>query len=208
MIKAIIFDMDGVLVDAKDWHYHALNKALEKFNQFISVEDHLNIFDGLPTNVKLDILSQSNGLDTESHQFINELKQKYTLELFSNYVVKNNVLIDLLQNLQRSYKLSLCSNSREQTIAVFLNKSETKEFFEFDLSNQDVKYPKPNPEIYQKAINMLGVGCDECLVLEDNVNGIKAAKASGAHVLEIKDISEVNLKNIVKTINKINLASS
>ena len=78
MIKAILFDMDGVLVDAKDWHYHTLNIALEKYNHFISIEDHITRFDGLPTAVKLEILSEEIGLDPSSHKEINDLKQKHT----------------------------------------------------------------------------------------------------------------------------------
>lgn len=54
MIKAVLFDMDGVLIDAKDWHYEALNKALGLFGLGISRYDHLHTFDGLPTNVKLE----------------------------------------------------------------------------------------------------------------------------------------------------------
>ena len=56
LIKAILFDMDGVLVDAKDWHYFTLNKALEEYGYFISIEDHVKIFDGLSTAKKLEML--------------------------------------------------------------------------------------------------------------------------------------------------------
>ena len=62
MIKAIFFDLDGVLVDACDWHYHSLNDALEHFKGFkISYSDHLDKYNGLPTSVKLDILGISSG---------------------------------------------------------------------------------------------------------------------------------------------------
>ena len=57
-IKAVLFDMDGVLIDAKDWHYEALNKALKLFGIEINRYDHLTTFDGLPTKVKLDLLSK------------------------------------------------------------------------------------------------------------------------------------------------------
>ena len=79
-IKAIIFDMDGVLIEAKDWHYEALNQALELFGFKISRYDHLVTFDGLPTRKKLEILSLEKGLPDGLHKFINHMKQIYTME--------------------------------------------------------------------------------------------------------------------------------
>lgn len=79
MIKAIVFDMDGVLIEAKDWHYEALNRALRLFGFEISRYDHLTTFDGLPTKRKLQILSAEHDLPAKLHDFINEMKQQYTM---------------------------------------------------------------------------------------------------------------------------------
>ena len=79
-IKAVIFDMDGVLIDAKDWHYEALNQALELFGYKISRYDHLVTFDGLPTKKKLEMLTIEKGLPKGLHKFINHMKQIYTME--------------------------------------------------------------------------------------------------------------------------------
>ena len=203
MIKAILFDMDGVLVEAKDWHYFTLNKALEKYGYFISIEDHIKIFDGLSTAKKLEMLSKERGLDRGLHQEINDLKQKYTLEVFSQKCHADLNQIDMLKKISLNYKIALCSNSQRKTIEVFLEKSTTKDFFEFYLSNQDVTNAKPNPEIYNKAIKKLSVRPEECLIIEDNFNGIRAAKASGSHVLEIGPIEEVNYRNIMNKIKEI-----
>ena len=143
MTKAIIFDMDGVLVDAKDWHYFTLNKALEEYGDFISIEEHVKIFDGLSTSKKLEMLSTDRGLDRGLHQEINDLKQKYTLEVFSQKCHIDPKQVDMLKQLSSNYKLALCSNSQRKTIEVFLEKSATKDFFEFYLSNQDVINAKP-----------------------------------------------------------------
>ena len=80
-IKAVLFDMDGVLIDAKDWHYEALNRALELFGFAIERQAHLSTFDGLPTRRKLQMLSATQGLPVGLHGLINELKQAYTIEL-------------------------------------------------------------------------------------------------------------------------------
>ena len=203
MIKAILFDMDGVLVDAKDWHYHTLNIALEKYNHFISIEDHINRFDGLPTAVKLEILTKELGLDPQLHATINDLKQKHTLDFFEKKCCIDPQQIKMLRKLSAKYKICLCSNSKRKTIQTFLEKSGTEKFFQFYLSNEDIKKPKPNPEIYSKAIKKLNLDPKECLIIEDNFNGIKAAKKSGAHVLEIKEIIEVNYNNISDRIQEI-----
>ena len=70
------------------------------------------------------------------------------------------------------------------------------------LSNEDVKKAKPDPEIYLTAIGKLNLKPEECLIVEDNQNGIKAAKSSGAHVLEVKSVKDVNYDNIVKAIQE------
>ena len=77
-IKAVIFDMDGVLIDAKEWHYESLNSALSLFGYEISRHDHLVTYDGLPTKKKLEMLSLENGLPTSLHAFVNQLKQQKT----------------------------------------------------------------------------------------------------------------------------------
>ena len=70
--------MDGVLIDAKEWHYEALNKALALFGYQISRYEHLVTYDGLPTRKKLEMLSMEQGLPVQLHSFINEMKQLYT----------------------------------------------------------------------------------------------------------------------------------
>ena len=90
MIKAIIFDLDGVLVDTKKIHFEALNSALKKFKyNEISFEDHVKIFDGLPTNEKLKILSKKNNLPKKDFSKINKFKQKITSEILKKRIKKN-----------------------------------------------------------------------------------------------------------------------
>ena len=81
MIRAVLFDMDGVLIDAKDWHYEALNRALELFGTTIDRDSHLATFDGLPTRDKLKILSKTRGLPLGLHDFLNRLKQNQTVQI-------------------------------------------------------------------------------------------------------------------------------
>jgi len=203
-IKAIIFDMDGVLIDAKDWHYEALNKALSLFGMEISRYDHLVTYDGLPTRKKLEMLTIEKGLPVGLHSFINELKQLYTMELIFSKCKPNFLHEYALSRLKNEgYKLAVCSNSIRKTVEIMLEKANIIHYFDFFLSNQDVKEPKPDPEMYITAINRFGLKPEECLILEDNEKGIKAALASGAHLLKINTVDDVNYFNIKERIAEI-----
>jgi beta-phosphoglucomutase len=203
-IKAIIFDMDGVLIDAKDWHYEALNKALGLFGIEISRYDHLITYDGLPTKKKLEMLSAERGLPVHLHDFINSMKQQYTMEMVYAQCKPRFCHEYALSHLKRAgYKLAVASNSIRQTIQVMMEQSSLLPYLDFYLSNQDVKIGKPDPEIYTKAIQKLGLMPNECLVVEDNAKGIQAARASGAWVLEVSEVDDVTYQNISEKIIKI-----
>ncbi len=203
-IKAVLFDMDGVLIDAKDWHYEALNKALGLFGLGISRYDHLHTFDGLPTKVKLKMLSEQYYLPEELHPFINAVKQKYTQELTElrcRPMFHHEYALSKLHN--EGYKIAVCSNSIRATIEMMMQKSMLMEYIDKIVSNEDVTKAKPDPEMYITAINKFGLDPKECLVVEDNPNGIAAGKASGAYVLPVVTVYDVNWENISKAIEKI-----
>jgi beta-phosphoglucomutase len=204
-IKAVIFDMDGVLIEAKDWHYDALNRALGLFGHTISRYDHLVTFDGLPTVTKLDMLTMERGLPEKLHEFINELKQKYTIELVHQHCKPRFYHEYALSQLKsQGYRLGCGSNSVRDSIEIMLEKSDLMKYMEIVVSAQEVSEPKPSPEMYEKIISSFNLHPEECLIIEDNENGIKAAKASGAHVLIVKEVDDVNIKNILHKIEKIN----
>jgi beta-phosphoglucomutase-like phosphatase (HAD superfamily) len=203
-IKAIIFDMDGVLIDAKDWHYEALNRALGKFGFAISRHDHLVTFDGLPTRDKLEMLSAQDGLSRNLHKLLNELKQKYTMELVHSKCAPTFIHQYALSKFKKEgYKIAVASNSIRNTITVMMEAAELNEYLDFYLSNEDVTKGKPDPEIYTTAIERLGLKPLECLIIEDNPNGLKAANASGANVMHVQCVTDVNYENISYKIHEL-----
>ena len=205
MIKGIVFDMDGVLIEAKDWHYDALNRALKLFGFEISRFDHLTTYDGLPTRRKLEMLSAERGLPVELHSFINEMKQTYTMEMVHTQCKPRFVHEYALSKLKAmDYKLGLASNSVRSTIEVMIQKAKLAQYLDVQMSAEDVTIGKPDPEIYIKAMEHLGIKPSECLIVEDNENGILAARASGAHVMVVKEVDDVNIENILNMIQKIN----
>lgn len=197
--------MDGVLIDAKEWHYNALNKALNLFGMNISRYDHLVTYDGLPTRTKLEMLSAEQGLPKELHVFINKMKQIYTTELINTLCKPKFHSEYALSRLKSDgFKLAVCSNSISDTIRSMLSRAALLQYIEFFISNEDVSHPKPHPEMYVKAINRLGFSPAECLVVEDNEKGIKAAREAGAQVLVVHSVDEVNYYNIMSAMNNLN----
>lgn len=203
-IKAVIFDMDGVLIEAKDWHYEALNRALKLFGYEINRFEHLTSYDGLPTSMKLKKLTLEKGLPVQLHSFINEMKQQYTVSMIQNLCrPRFNHEYALSKLKSEGYKLAVGSNSIRMTIEIMMNYAKLTDYFDFMLSNQDVKNPKPDPEIYLTAISKMNLKPENCLIVEDNENGIKAATASGAHLLVVKTVDDVNYDNIKNRILEI-----
>jgi len=203
-ISTVLFDLDGVLIDAREWHYEALNSALDLFGTQISRYDHLVTYNGLPTRKKLEMLSLERGLPEGLHEFINELKQVYTMNIIHakcKPLFQHQYAISRLKD--AGYRMAVCSNSIKQSIEAMLQHADLLQYFDFFLSNQDVSKPKPDPEIYLKAMERLGVRAEECLVVEDNQNGIKAARAAGAHLLCVADVTEVNFPNIFGRIRQL-----
>lgn len=196
-IKAVVFDMDGVLIDAREWHFEALNRALNLFGFNISRYEHLITFDGLPTRRKLEMLSLERGLPRNLHGFLNSLKQAFTKEIIhAKCKPKFQHEYSLSRLKSAGYRIGLASNSVRSTIDLMMEKSALQDYLDVTLSNEDVKRAKPDPEIYNKAISMLGVMPEETIVVEDNPHGITSARASGAHVMIVSDPSDVTWDRI------------
>lgn len=203
-IKAILFDMDGVLIEAKEWHYESLNKALNLFGTPISRHDHLTSFDGLPTKKKLEMISLEKDLPRGLHEFINEIKQQYTMDIVNVSCKPRFVHQYALSSLKaKGYRLAVCSNSVRNTVMTMMQKAGLDTYLDIIVSNEDVSKGKPDPEMYQKAMSHFNLEPHECLIVEDNENGIRAAKASGAHLLVVREVADTNLKNILSRIAEL-----
>jgi len=202
MIKLILFDLDGVLVEAKTIHYDALNKALGTYA--ITWDEHLAVYDGLKTSQKLQMLSEQKGLPINDHQRIWDDKQKYTLEALKD--LKPNMQLQVCMDLliQSGYKLAVCSNSIRKTVLTVLAKFDIIDRFDLILSNEDVINSKPHPEIYWKAMASLNCLPEETLIIEDSPYGLLAASRSNSNILRVPDPTEVTYNNILTKITNIN----
>ena len=207
MIKLIIFDLDGVLVEARDIHYIALNDALHKMDKCYTInkEEHLSSYDGLPTSKKLMKLSREKGLPVSFHKHVWEEKQKST-ELVISRVVKaedHTVIAMTLRRLKaEGYKIYCASNSIRPSMKLMLLKAGYMEYIDEYFSNEDVKNPKPHSEIYLKCMVHAGVNPEESLIIEDSHIGREAAARSGASVMGVRGLEDVTLNNIRNAVAK------
>jgi len=201
MIRAILFDMDGVLIDATEWHYTALNNALQLFGYSISRYQHLADYNGLPTKKKLEMLSLERGLPVFLHGMINRLKQVYTRdEILKNCspVFEKEYMLSRLA--REGYRMAVCSNSIRDSIEMMLQRSGIRDRFEFVISNEDVSAPKPDPEIYVRAMDAMKLLPEEVLIVEDAPHGIEAARRSGAHVCEVTGFRDVDYFRVMSAV--------
>jgi len=196
MIKLILFDLDGVLVDAKDIHYQALNRALGK-HFAITPEQHRNLYDGRKTREKLQMLTADKGLPVELHDEIFDKKQSITVQMMHELPLNTNAL-ELFEELEnQGYMIGVCSNSIRRTVLTALAKSGLIEYCSVILSNEDVKNSKPHPEIYWKAMSMMGCLPDETIIIEDSPPGLLAAERSRASYIRVQSPSEVTKETIM-----------
>lgn len=204
--KLVIFDLDGVLVEAKNIHYDALNEALGKYA--ISWQEHLSIYDGLKTTQKLQMLTEQKGLPIEEHEVIWETKQHITLQKLKE--LKPNQTLQSVMNalVEDGYKIAVCSNSIRKTVLTVLSKLGIMEFMDYIISNEDVQNSKPHPEMYWRAISKMGCLPEETLIVEDSPYGLLAASRSKAHVLRVKNPTEVTYTNIFKKLTEIEMGKT
>jgi len=194
--KLFIFDLDGVLVEACDWHRDALNEALMETCGFsISHEQHVSTFNGIPTSQKLRILTSKGMVSEEKHKLINDLKQEKTIEIINNSAFVRPEKIEMIKILKEKGHVVACyTNSIRKTATLMLKKTGIYNLFDCILTNQDVVKPKPDPEGYVYLMNKFKFSKQNTFIVEDSPKGTKAAKDSGAYVIKVKNADEVNIE--------------
>jgi beta-phosphoglucomutase len=194
-IKAILFDGDGVLFEARETHYEALNKALAKHGFEISRNEHLERYDGKTTRTKLVMLTQEKNLSPELYDQIFADKQKFTNELFETSLSIDQSKIDLINRLKSSgYLVGICSNAIRKSVDTMAEKIGITNLVDVILGNEDSSKPKPAPDIYLKAAEMLGIDIKECVIVEDSDVGMASAIAADPYrIVRVTGPSMVNL---------------
>jgi HAD superfamily hydrolase (TIGR01509 family) len=202
-MKLIIFDLDGVLVDSRNMHYEALNRALNDVKKefVVSKEEHLALFDGLSTTKKLEILEE-RGLSKEYHKEIWTKKQEYTSKIINEEYFYDERIRSILSKLKHDgFLIYVASNCVYKTIQNILNKKGYTEYIDYFISNEDVKYSKPSPEIYYRCMIRANVSTNNTFIIEDSPIGRKAAYDCGGNVIEVENPNQVTYEMITKRID-------
>jgi HAD superfamily hydrolase (TIGR01509 family) len=204
MNKLVIFDLDGVLIDSRDMHYEALNVALRNVGHeyVIDIQEHLSLYDGLPTSRKLSMLTEKKNLPVDKHQQIWEDKQKATFEIFSELEHDYELMHYFQQLKQRGYQVAVASNSIRNTVKLVLLKLGILEFIDYYVSNEDVTRNKPFPEMYWKCMTACNSLPKDTIIFEDSHIGRQGAMDSGATLIAIEnrhDLNQDKINRVFKT---------
>lgn len=197
MSKLVIFDLDGVLIDSREMHYHALNHALHLIDPkfVISKDEHLSVYDGLNTTAKLKLLTKNKGLDPGHYQVIWEDKQNATFDQIKK-ILPCQKLIELFKFIKDSgYLIAVASNSIRETVKLSLIYTGLLEYVSYYVSNEDVKYSKPFPEMYWLCMTKLHCLPKQTIIVEDSHIGRTAAKNSGANLVSVENCQDVISEN-------------
>ena len=204
MIKTIIFDLDGVLIESKEIHYKALNAALPA-NYRITYEEHLSTYDGLPTKKKLDMLTLEKDLPLDLHMEIASEKARQTMNILFDSIKPRMEFTKIFMALKNAgYKIALASNAVKSTVETALDCLELRKYFDVIYSNQDVDKPKPHFEMYFKIMLDLNSKPGETLILEDSHIGRQAVMDAGCHLLPVIDSYDVKLEKIEAKLAELN----
>ena len=204
MIKTIIFDLDGVLIESKEIHYKALNAALPA-NYRITYEEHLSTYDGLPTKKKLDMLTLEKDLPLDLHMEIASEKARQTMNILFDSIKPRIEFTKIFMALKNAgYKIALASNAVKSTVETALDCLELRKYFDVIYSNQDVDKPKPHFEMYFKIMLDLNSKPGETLILEDSHIGRQAVMDAGCHLLPVIDSYDVKLEKIEAKLAELN----
>ena len=206
MNKLVIFDLDGVLIESRELHYHSLNDALRSIDTkyVISRDEHLSIYDGMNTTRKLKLLSESKGLPAEYHDMVWQRKQLATFELIKNFP-RDEKLVDIFTKLKSAgYMLAVASNSIRETVKLSLLKTGIMEYVDYWVSNQDVDHPKPFPEMYWQCMTKCKALPRDTLIIEDSHIGRQGALDSGAVLLAVENSHDVTWEKINTRLQNMN----
>lgn len=206
MIKMVILDLDGVIVDTRDMHYEALNMALAKVDEkyIIRYDEHLSTYDGLPTTKKLKMITKSKGLPEKYYDQIWADKQSATIDIIKSTWTKDDRIIDILRKLKDKNLIVCCAtNSIRETTKLMLLKRGFLEYIDYFVTNQDVVNPKPSVEMYLRCMMTFNVSPYETIIVEDSHFGREAAIRSGSHVCPVKNYDDFTYDKIEYELNKV-----
>jgi len=190
--KAIVFDFDGTLVDTEIFHFHCWNEVLAEYGLSVTYEQYLAEFAGVPTPVNASMLVQRHKLSV-SEQALLEKREKMARDKMETgeFRMMSQARETLEYFHQRRFPMALSTGSPRADVDILLKKLDLAKFFVVTVTRDDVAHSKPDPESYQKCVDVIGFPKSQILAFEDTPNGAKSAKAAGLTCYAVQhDVNE------------------
>lgn len=187
-LECVIFDMDGVIIDSEELHKKAYHHTFDSIGVKVSEELYKTLTGSSTINAFQRLVAHFE-LNHDPEELV-QRKRKYYVNLFENDPTLHLVIgvEDLIKNCyNRGYKLVLASSSAMVNINRVFNRFDLNQYFTAKISGADLKESKPNPEIFEKAAYLGNSKRENCLVIEDSDNGVKAANDAGIYVVGFRN---------------------
>ena len=188
-MKAVIFDMDGVIIDSEPIHFEVDMQTMKDFGCSISKEE-LNKYVGTTNEYMWTDIKNKYKLDQSVEEIINYRSEMVTRKVIESDLIPIEGIADLLKELKvKNIPAAIASSSPRDFIEVVVSKFQLEDYFSCILSGEEVENGKPAPDIYVETAKKLGISPEECIVIEDSKNGVLAAKKAGMKCIGFKNIN-------------------
>lgn len=190
--KAVIFDMDGLMFDTENLTFQAQSRLAEKLGMPFSMEYYMQTV-GLSDRACLEKYIQDFGDNETTFQFANGYKPETHNLVREKGVPEKKGLRNLLEFLHAKQIICvLASSNQRYDVELFLETTGLKKFFHNEICGDEVEHAKPDPEIFVRAAELAAEAPEDCLVLEDSLNGIRSAFSADIDVLMVPDLIAPN----------------
>lgn len=208
MLKAIIFDMDGVIIDSEPLHFEVEKALAEKLGGKLDDDLH-ETFVGTTDYSMWDKLKKMFDFQPSVEEIV-ELKKEMFVERIDEVKLMDNFRELVSSMYDEGYPMAVASSNNRKIVDMIIEKFDLVKYMKFVISGEEVDKGKPDPEIFLTAAKKMNVEAEDCLVIEDATSGVKAAKAAGMKCVGLKnpdhgnqDLSEADL--IINNLNELNL---
>jgi len=177
MIKSVLFDLDGVIVDSEPLHFEAHRKALGRFGIHITIDDYMEFGVAKGDANLINAASEKYGVKIDREK-ASRLKKELYKEIFEKKASPRKGVLELIEHLGGRHVLAITSSGARDSVEFMIERLGLEKRFEAVISGDDVERVKPFPDIYEKVLNQLGLKNTDCVAIEDSESGLLAAKGA------------------------------
>jgi HAD superfamily hydrolase (TIGR01509 family) len=183
MLNAIIFDMDGLMIDSERLYFESERQIAARFGKTVSNQILWKMMGRKPIE-SIRIFIKDLNIPVGDEEIL-RMRNQMMRDKLKNDLVAMNGLHEIIENFKAKMKLAISTGAPREFLDIVLDKLQLKDVFAFCQTSDDIRNGKPDPEIYIKTCHGLGLNSGQCVVLEDSENGVVAGKRAGCYVIAI-----------------------